>query len=80
MLRPIEGDGTCSTSTGNPSREYARAVGVPPIPATVETSVTTSAASAKRCNQPRALPSVNVLNTFLDPVRPIASFGKLTVR
>src|SRR5262245_19792253 len=28
MLRPIDGDGTSSCSTGSPSREYAAAVGV----------------------------------------------------
>jgi hypothetical protein len=27
MLRPIDGDGTCSTSTGSPSLEYAPATG-----------------------------------------------------
>jgi hypothetical protein len=48
MFRPIDADGTSSRSTGNPSREYAAAVGMTATPRSPGSIAATASAVVTR--------------------------------
>ena len=73
MVRPIEGEGTCSDSTGRPGREKAAAVPEPPVAPTIpDSNAAPSVAAATPRLADAALPTkarIFPMNTIALPLR-----------